>query len=199
MYGLKYIIYADKAWTQSQPLYRYHFFLVEYYLQRKNLTDFEAEVILLKKDHNYKKEIKWSNISRQHIKFYESLLFLIEKIIRASKKTKYRQMFMDSSYRYIGESASEPDSHFKIYYQVLKHSFVFVYINEKIFTFKLDTHSNHGHKLKLKTFIEGLEIHNVDIRVKFINSKKSIPIQVCDLLMGAAGYYGNKADWDLLH
>ncbi|MCV5180000.1 hypothetical protein OFC21_31765, partial [Escherichia coli] len=75
---------------------------------------FEAEVVQLKKDHNYKKEIKWSNISRQHIEFYENLLVLIERFICTSENTKYRQMFMDRSYRYIGESASELDSQFKI-------------------------------------------------------------------------------------
>ncbi|HCK0217268.1 TPA: DUF3800 domain-containing protein [Klebsiella oxytoca] len=196
---MKYVIYADEAWTQSQPLYRYHCFFGGMLSSTEEFNLFEAEVVQLKKDHNYKKEIKWSNISRQHIEFYENLLVLIERFICTSENTKYRQMFMDRSYRYIGESASELDSQFKIYYQFLKHCFGFGYINErKTFTFKLDTHSSHAHKLKLKTFIEGLEIQNVDIRVEFINSKKSVPLQVCDLLMGAAGYYGNKADWDLL-
>jgi hypothetical protein len=50
----------------------------------------------------------------------------------------------------------------------------------------------------LKAFVESIRIPNAEIKVEFVNSKKSIPLQICDLLMGAAGYYGNKVDWDLL-
>jgi hypothetical protein len=43
-----------------------------------------------------------------------------------------------------------------------------------------------------------LRFSNVKIKVEFINSRKSIALQMCDLLMGSAGYYGNKIDWDFL-
>lgn len=196
---LNYVIYADEAWTQSQPLYRYHCFFGGILSSKDEFERLELEVKILKKEFNYKKEIKWSNISMQHIDFYERLLVLIERFICANDETKYRQMFMDRAYSYNGESVSELDSQFKIYYQFLKHCFGFDYLDQKkIFTFKLDNHSSYNHKTKLKAFVESIRIPNAEIKVEFVNSKKSIPLQICDLLMGAAGYYGNKVDWDLL-
>ena len=196
---LNYIIYADEAWTQSHPLYRYHCFFGGILSSKDEFERLDLEVRNLKKEFNYKREIKWSNISIKNIDFYEKLLVLIEQFICECDETKYRQMFMDRAFRYNGKSVSELDSQFKIYYQFLKHCFGFDYVNEnRKFIFKLDEHSSYNHKIKLKNFIENINIKNVEIKVEFVNSKKSIPLQICDLLMGAAGYYGNKVDWDLL-
>lgn len=196
---MNYVIYADEAWTQSQPLYRYHCFFGGILSSKDEFEIFEHKVKELKKEFNYKKEIKWSNISIQHIDFYEKLLVLVEDFICASHNTKYRQMFMDRSYRYNGETASELDAQFKIYYQFLKHCFGFDYVNgSEIVTFKLDNHSSYNHKRRLKDFVETIKIKNVKVKVEFVNSRKSVPLQICDLLMGAAGYYGNKVHWDLL-
>lgn len=196
---MNYVIYADEAWTQSQPLYRYHCFFGGILSSKDEFERLENEVKNLKKEFNYKKEIKWSNISLQHIDFYNKLLLMVENFICANYETKYRQMFMDRSFKYTGELIPELDSQFKVYYQFLKHCFGFDYINERnTFTFKLDNHSSHNHKIKLKAYLESIRMKNVDIKVEFVNSKKSIPLQICDLLMGAAGYYGNKIDLDLL-
>ncbi|WP_191112333.1 DUF3800 domain-containing protein [Acinetobacter lwoffii] len=196
---MKYVIYADEAWTQSTPLYRYHCFFGGLFSTQKSFKDLEQEVRTLKKHFNYKKEIKWGNISIQDIDFYNELLICIEKFIDRNPETKYRQLFMDRVYKYTGQQCSELETQFKIYYQFLKHCFGFEHvITPTIVILKLDTHSSHLHKQRLISYLQELRFPNVQIKIEFINSRKSIALQMCDLLMGAAGYYGNKIDWDFL-
>lgn len=195
---MKYVIYADEAWTQSTPLYRYHCFFGGLFSTQKNFNELERKIKQLKIDFNYKKEIKWSNISIQDIDLYKEILVVLEDSIRDKSETKYRQLFMDRAYTYAGPQHSELEGQFKIYYQFLKHCFGFEHITSKtVIIFKLDTHSSHYHKQQLSSYIQELRLPNIEIKVEFINSKKSTALQVCDLLMGAAGYYGNKIDWDI--
>lgn len=196
---MKYVIYADEAWTQSHPLYRYHCFFGGLFSSQQSFKNLEQEVRAIKKHFNYKKEIKWANISIQNIDFYNALLVCIEKFIDENTETKYRQLFMDRVYKYTGVECSELETQFKIYYQFLKHCFGFEHVNSPILvTLKLDTHSSHLHKQRLISYLQDLRFSNVKIKVEFINSRKSIALQMCDLLMGSAGYYGNKIDWDFL-
>jgi hypothetical protein len=61
---------------------------------------------------------------------------------------------------------------------------------------RLDEHSSQQHKSSLKTFAEKLPqlLARTDLRfhVSFVDSKRHIRLQICDLIMGAAGSYGNK-------
>ena len=60
----------------------------------------------------------------------------------------------------------------------------------------IDEHSNVSNKEKLKAFCESLpkllKRPDLKITIKFMNSRSSRCLQCCDLLMGAAGYHGNK-------
>lgn len=196
---MEFIIYADEAWTQSVPLYRYHCFFGGLLSSKSAFDLLEDSVKSLKKEMNYKKEIKWGNISIKDIEFYQRLLVIIENFICGNRETKYRQMFMDRAFRYTGTTSSDLDSQFKVYYQFLKHCFGLEFVEDKISVkFKLDTHSSYQHKERLTSYIKSRSVGNVNIKVEFVDSKKSIPLQICDLLMGSAGYYGNKVDWDLI-
>ncbi|MDP7837061.1 DUF3800 domain-containing protein, partial [Acinetobacter baumannii] len=150
-------------------------------------------------EYKYTKEIKWANISNQDIDFYNQLIDLIFQFLQKSQDSKYRQFFMDRARPYVGEPCSNIEAQFKVYYQFIKHSFGFQFIEEPAeITIRLDSHSSHVHKKTLISFINELSTHNLKFKIEFINSKKSIPLQLCDLLMGSAGYYGNRIDWDLL-
>lgn len=196
---MKYIIYADEAWTQNSPLYRYHCIFGGLISTENHFKNLELDIKRLKKQHNYSKEIKWSNISSRNINFYNDLILIVESFINSIPETKYRQLFMDRAYRYIGMPCSEIETQFKIYYQFLKHCFGFEHAPRNTFiTFKLDTHSSHLHREQLTEYLKSLTFPNVRIKVEFIDSKRSCALQICDLLMGAAGYHGNKISWDLL-
>ncbi len=197
---LKYVIYADEAWTQSNPLYRYHCIFGGLISTENHFKALDKQIKSLKKQHNYSsKEIKWSKISLQNINFYNDLLQVVEKFINTTTETKYRQMFMDRAYRYTGTTCSEIETQFKVYYQFLKHCFGFEHAPKNTYiTLKLDTHSSHHHRNQLTEYLKSLVFSNVKIKVEFIDSKKSCALQICDLLMGAAGYHGNKISWDLM-
>ena len=196
---LKYIIYADEAWTHSQPLYRYHCFFGGFLSTNDEFLILENRIKILKKTYKYHKEIKWNNISKRDIDFYNQVLNEVDIFLRKSDHTKYRQFFMDRSRVYTGIPSTLLETQFKVYYQFLKHSFGFQYIEQPTeILIRLDSHSSHTHKANIISFIRELSFQNIHINIEFIDSRKSIPLQLCDLLMGAAGYYGNKVDWDLL-
>ncbi len=61
---------------------------------------------------------------------------------------------------------------------------------------RLDGHSSQKHKENLAEFITKVPQYfqrtDIEIQVSYIDSSKFIRLQICDLLMGAAGYKGNK-------
>ncbi|WP_335954435.1 DUF3800 domain-containing protein [Acinetobacter guillouiae] len=195
----KFLIYADEAWTQTHKISenRYHCFFGGFFATPQEFKKFEQELILLQKKFNQSKEIKWGNLSKYNVDFYNEIIKLVEIFLCDNHFSKYRQFFMDRHHQYSGAQASMLDSQFKMYYQFLKHSFGLQYIPYKNIQiiFFLDTHSSHYHKEKLKEFALDLprilSRNDITIKIEFIDSKKSKILQVCDLLMGTAGYYGN--------
>lgn len=195
----KFLIYADEAWTQNHKTSenRYHCFFGGFLATPQEFKQFENDLILLQKKHKQSKEIKWAKLSKNNIDFYKEIIILVENFLCINRFSKYRQFFMDRHHEYSGLQTNTLDSQFKMYYQFLKHSFGLQYIPFKNIhiVFFLDTHSSHYHKEKLKEFsIDLPRILNrsdIKIEIKFIDSKKSKILQVCDLLMGTAGYYGN--------
>lgn len=195
----KFLIYADEAWTQDlkDSHNRYHCFFGGFLATQQEFKQFEKNLTLLQKQYKQSKEIKWGNISNYNINFYKDIICLVDNFLRENKYAKYRQFFMDRHHQYIGQPTTALDSQFKIYYQFLKHSFGFQFIPFKNIEilFYLDTHSSHHHKEKLMEFAidlpRVLNRNDIHIQIKFIDSKRSKVLQVCDLLMGAAGYYGN--------
>ena len=54
---------------------------------------------------------------------------------------------MDRARPYVGEPCSNIEAQFKVYYQFIKHSFGFQFIEEPAeITIRLDSHSSHVHK-----------------------------------------------------
>jgi hypothetical protein len=63
-------------------------------------------------------------------------------------------------------------------------------------TIRLDGHSSQHHTDELRKRVESLPnsfyLPRLAINVQFVNSKRFVRLQLCDLLMGAAGSHGNK-------
>ena len=200
----KFIIYADEAWTHnSPPLNRYHNFFGGIFGEEKYIDKLTHDLLKIKSNHKCPNiELKWSNLDEKNVCMYKDLIECLSNHI-LSGRIRYRQMFKDRSYHYVGEkTGTELDIQFKQYYQFLKHSFGFKYINSAPvhqlhhIVLRLDTHSSQQHKDKLNSLIVALpgiiERHDIKFTVTYINSANNICLQVCDLLMGAAGYHGNK-------
>lgn len=201
----KYQLFADEAWTHnSQPLGRYHYFFGGIFGLESDLDRLDSELRKIVKKHNVKTEIKWSKISPNHMDCYKEMIDCLADFI-LNHNIKYRQMFKDRSYHYENiDNLSELDIQFKLYYQFLKHAFGFQFLpvlpnNEKHkILLRLDGHSSQKHKDELDKFVIDLPRIlgrlDIDIKVTYIDSSKFLRLQVCDLVMGAAGYKGNKID-----
>lgn len=191
-------IYADEAWTHEKPLNRYHFFFGGLLGASSDMQDLELRLKALQNKYNDRREIKWSNLSKRNYNLYIDFIDCFKDFV-SSKNIKYRQMFKDRSFHYIAHPSNDSlEGQYKLYYQFLKHSFGLKHIPNIgcSICIYLDHHSNHAHQRALQEFTNSLpkllNRHDMRIQISFINSRQSRALQLCDLLMGAAGYYGNK-------
>jgi hypothetical protein len=150
-------------------------------------------------------EVKWSSLTERTESLYRELVDCLCDHIE-NGGVRFRQMHCDRAHVRIPEPGEAPstelDVQFKLCYQFLKHAFGIKFLppaplmSPHEILIRLDTHSSQRHKDELIDFTERLPTTlnrpDLDIRVTFINSKKWPRIQICDVMIGAAGSYGNK-------
>ncbi|MGK3966700.1 DUF3800 domain-containing protein [Sorangium sp. So ce118] len=196
-------IYADEAWTHgSEPLRRYWCFYGGVFGSESNIGRLDTRLRAVKRDHAYAAEIKWSKLTPGNLRCYTDYVDCALDAIDAGE-VKFRQMFHDRSYvrePEPGESASSDlDVQFKLCYQFLKHGFGLRHLERdsmRDILVRLDTHSSQKHKDQLESFAAGIprmfSRSDLCIRTTFHDSEALPVIQACDLMIGAAGSYGNK-------
>lgn len=200
-----YELYADEAWThQSSPLHRYHTFFGGAFAYEKQIARLESSLLQIQKHANDRREIKWQNVDPVTLDYYKAIIDSFKDHV-LYHGLKYRQMFNDRFHHYQGNE-SEVDSQFKLYYQFLKHHIPWSDIAQKNqdnliqVNVRLDNYSSQQHKKNLKELGENIpnhfNLHNLTVNISFVNSKNFIILQTCDLIMGAAGYYGNRMHCD---
>lgn len=197
-------IYADEAWTHQNDPRRYHTFFGGILGTSAELDRFDQALQKVIASHGLEGEIKWSKLSSANFDGYSSLISGPFAEFVAADRIKYRQMFLDRSYVGVdrGKNVIAPDaaSQFKLYYQFIKHGFGLRYLPAHLLParvrVRLDDYSNQDLKRETTTFVEMLDRTYfrlpIQMELLFMNSKKSRRLQVCDLLIGAAGSYGNK-------
>jgi hypothetical protein len=200
-------IFADEAWTNSSPpLRRYWCFLAGVMGSKADLDRLDKALKEIKVKHGYRAEAKWSKITGAHLGCYKELVDCFFEKLLALQSLKFRQMFLDRSFIHPDSYQQNPanlydlGTQFKLYYQFIKHHFDIQNLpiypgGIKIFL-RLDDHSSQRHKDSLETFVKDLpriiQRPDIEFEVTFLNSGHSERIQICDLLMGAAGSHGNK-------
>lgn len=198
-----YEIYADEAWVHcNPPLNRYWCFFGGILGRSADLDRLDTSLRDIKSKHGIHSEVKWKKLSSSNIDCYKEMVDSLIMYL-ANGSIKYRQMFVDRSYvikrQPTEDSPSEIDTQFKLYYQYIKHSFGLEYLPQNAdrtgVLIRLDNHSSQAHKQRLVSFCEALPGYlgrlDLEIRVTFIDSRKSPRLQICDVLMGAAGSHGN--------
>lgn len=200
-----YELCADEAWTHgSKPPNRYWCFFGGVFGLEADLGRLETALLRVRGGVNRAMEVKWSNVSRQSLPLYCEL---VDEFFRVLKELPihYRQIFLDRAYVVtpaVGDGpSSDLDTQFRICYQFLKHAFGLRYLPtaldgcDQIFI-RLDNHSSQEHTGLLKQFAQELPRYlnrpDLVVDVSFVNSKKHLRMQLCDVLMGAAGSHGNK-------
>lgn len=200
-----YEIFADEAWTHSsKPLNRYWCFFGGIFGKQSDLDRLDTQLRRIIADHSHKGEIKWSSLTPRNLPVYQELTDALFLGVR-SGGVKYRQMFLDRSYvwrpRHHETDSSELTGQFKLYYQFLKHAFGIQHIprsetRDTSILVRLDRHSSQQHTLKLQQFAGSLpdilERPDLTVSVTFRDSRRVPRLQIADVLMGAAGSYGNK-------
>ncbi|ARA78335.1 DUF3800 domain-containing protein [Pectobacterium brasiliense] len=197
----KYQIFADEAWTHgTPPPNRYHCFFGGILGLESEVDRLQTALTKIKLSNGITQEVKWSNVSPRNVKYYKELIDCL-KYHLLNHDVKYRQMFRDRAFHHDPDpDDTELDIQFKIYYQYIKHIFGCKHIpvdpSGTTILIRLDGHSSEKHKNKLREFLEDLprvwKRADITVTVTYENSENSIRLQVCDLVMGAAGYYGNK-------
>ena len=133
----------------------------------------------LKKEHHFKGEIKWSNVSNAQYPFYNDIIkyfFETDLFFRVIvvDKSKIDNVIPGLAY---------DDFYFKMYYQLLHHK-LSMEDNYRIF---IDLKDNRSHKKvqKLKIILA----NNSSIQMlQTIHSYESTLLQLTDLIMGAINY-----------
>ncbi len=193
----QYQILADEGWTHSEiPPNRYHHFFVSVSAPSDTISLLEQKLKECNKNFKYphRDEIKWSKLNGRFFEDYKILIDTFFDFWETHHELKYRQLFMDKKYAYSGE-INPKDRLFRIYYQFIKHSFgfdsdYFKSLDIDNLLFKLDDYPDRDRKEALREYVENHH-KTFDVKVDFINSKSSYIHQIIDIIMGAAGYYGN--------
>jgi len=132
----------------------------------------------LKKAHNFKGEIKWSNVSNAKYNFYKEL---IEYFFATD--LWFRAVIIDKSQIKASNQEEFDDFYFKMYYQLLHHK-IDMGSNYNIYIDIKDTRS-HIKTNELRKILS----HNSSIkRLQTIRSYESGLLQLTDLIMGAINY-----------
>jgi hypothetical protein len=206
MPALRYEISADEAWTHcSPPLNRYWCFFGGVFGPEAACDRLETALRIAATAEHLDGEVKWSSVTGHNLAAYKRLVDVFFEHVTNDQLT-YRQIFLDRSFVHVptpGDPARTPlDVQFLICYQFLKHAFGLRYLpntdlaREHHVTIRLDNHSSEHHTTDLRNYVEALggvlECPRLTTQVTFVNSKRFRRLQVCDLLMGAAGSHGNK-------
>ncbi|MBW1926032.1 MAG: DUF3800 domain-containing protein [Deltaproteobacteria bacterium] len=142
----------------------------------------------LRKKHNTWGEIKWSKVSPSRLSFY---LELLDMFFSYSLELRFRCIAVDRTQ--INMKFHDNDSElgfYKFYYQLLHH-WIFDFNEYRIFC---DIKTNRDPE-RLKVLKRCLQNANLSSTIKDIQSLPSgqvVLIQLCDLLLGAAGSRMNK-------
>ncbi|MCK6569718.1 hypothetical protein L6V77_01250 [Myxococcota bacterium] len=201
-------IYADEAWTHGgEPLNRYWCFFGGILGLESALDRLNTDLGKIKASHQATGEVKWTNVKASNLQCCKDMVDCVAQQIREGH-IRYRQMFLDRQFVRIAPNGEvEADGltvQFKLFYQFLKHAFGLKYLpvaphgEKHRILVRLDDHSSLKHKNGLRSFVENLPNywgrHDLSIEVTFVNSTRNNRLQICDLMMGAAGSHGNKAE-----
>jgi len=207
---MRYEIHADEAWTHGGDINggdigRYWCFYGGLFGTSTDLDRLSTSLLRVKAAFGAKGEVKWGKLNATNEPLY---LALVECLFAEIEKrtVRFRQMFCDRALVRVSDGVeaapTDLDVQFKLCYQFLKHAFGIKYLppaevgSRHELLIRLDQHSSQRHQKRLANFAEAVprlfDRSDLDVKVTFHRSTKMPLIQVCDLLIGAAGSHGNR-------
>lgn len=183
---MKFEVYCDEAYpdvlTSSSPRAR-HLMLGSLWIPSEYRQTLKRDIYSLREKHQVWGEIKWSKVSPSKQEFY---LELIDLFFRYEGNALFRCIAVDRDQ--VDMKFNENDSElgfYKFYYQLLHH-WIFRQNEYSIFC---DIKSNRDPKRLpvLKLCLTRANPGSVITNIQSLPSKEVVIIQLCDLLLGAAG------------
>jgi len=157
-------------------------------VQDENVQEYNRYIKYLRHKHKYYTELKWTKLHSKQLEFYTEL---IDFFFKSDMKFKATLIVNKSKLNHQKYNSTHDDFYYKVYYYTLR-DFI-----------KTENFSQHniyidykdrkgGEKVKkLKFYLQTQGFKN-DINIYIINSKESQILQLCDLFIGAIGYYNRK-------
>jgi len=138
-------------------------------------------IMMLRKKHRFKGEIKWSKISDSNYPFYADLVDYF-----FATDMDFRAVIVDKSQidnqRY---NFTYNDFYYRMYYQLLHHKISM----QHTYNIYLDIKDTCSYQ-KINNLKDVLNYRYSNIRnLQFIRSHESLLMQTCDVLMGAVNYH----------
>jgi hypothetical protein len=200
-----YEICGDESWVNTDPpLNRYWCFFGGILSSKQEADILEEELQKCLDKHNHTEEIKWNNLYHLNLHVYTELVdILLDHIVK--REIRFRSVFLDRTYVHLPAVGNKPKSNldiqFHICYQFLKKAFGLEYLPpaengiDKILI-RLDTHSSQKHKSNLKRYVEKIPSYlgrpDLAVEITHVGSHWFNRIGVCDVMIGAAGFMGNR-------
>lgn len=158
------------------------------FVPEEKVTEYNKYIKYLRHKYNYNTELKWTKLHSKQFKFYKEL---IDFFFNSDMQFKATLIVNKSKLNHQKYNSTHDDFYYKVYYYTLRD---FIrkedFSNYKIYLDYKD--KKGGEKIKkLKYFLQTQGFtNNIDIYI--INSKESQILQLCDLFIGAIGYYNRK-------
>lgn len=191
---MSYEIAGDEAWTHEDPAdpTRYHRFLGGVFGPESDLERLETR---LKRVAGAEGEIGWKKITLPTESLYCDFIDAFFDELE-TRELKYRHLFCDRSMIYVPQVGSTPPTRdavqYKLLYQFIKHSFCLERLSlDDVVRVRLDQHSNTAETARLADFVKRLSVPP-NVQVFYHRSSQFRRIQAVDLLIGAAGFHGNR-------
>jgi len=200
-----YEICGDESWVNTDPpLNRYWCYFGGILSSQQDADFLELELQACLTKHGYVEEVKWNNLYHLNLHIYNELVDIFLNNIVA-REIRFRQVFLDRAYRHVPfpgrPTKSNLDIQFHVCYQFLKHAFGIQYLPPAVDSFdkiliRMDTHSSQKHINELKKYVERIPMHlgrtDLDIDITHVSSHWHTRIGLCDVMIGAAGFMGNR-------
>jgi len=147
------------------------------------LKQHKEHIKMLKKQHFFQGEIKWSNVSKSKYPFYTELIEYFFATDLTFRAVIVKKKEIDET----REGFTYDDFYFKMYYQLLYHK-----LNaENAYNIYLDIKDTRSQG-KLRRLSDILENTHAVRNIQFIKSYESTLMQLTDLIMGAINYHLSK-------
>jgi hypothetical protein len=202
-----YEIWADESWTHggAKPN-RYWCFFGGVMGPQPDIERLDTELAKIFAMYKLQGEVGWAGLRAKNLPAYRALVDCFVDLLRRTD-LHFRQIFLDRCLVRLNPMGvvapiADLDVQYLIYYQFLKHAFGLRYLpiapngERHRILIRLDDHSSQQHKDKLEEFVvklaSTLSRRDLDFSVKFLSSEHARRLQICDLMIGAAGSHGNK-------